>query len=490
MTSPRARSTRLALTFLLAALSLLPLSVSAAARGFLEWAPKPPMGWNSWDCFATTITEPQAKAQADAMAATLAPYGWTYLVVDIQWYEPNAKSFDYRKNASLTMDEFGRLWPATNRFPSSVNGAGFKPLSDYVHAKGLKFGVHLLRGIPRQAVSANCAIKGTTFHARDIADTNSLCSWNGDMFGVDMSKPGAQEYYNSVFSLFAEWGIDFVKVDDMVLPPRDLPKRKGQRNADLFEGEDLHNAMHLSEVEALRKAIDQTGRPMLLSLSPGETPVHAGGQLSHLANLWRISDDFWDEWSHLLPQFERLNKWTPYRAPGHFPDADMLPLGAIRMGEGTRFTRDEHYTLMTLWSIARSPLIFGGDMTRIDPFTLSLLTNREVLAVNQDSSGNRQLLRHNGIVAWMANVPGSKDRYLALFNTQDAQTNKPAAPASISFSELGFSGSCQVRDLWLQKDLGSFEHEFAPALAPHGAGLYRVSGSPASAQTVPARAYH
>src|SRR6266436_1130575 len=281
---------------------------------FRQWAPKPPMGWNSWDCFATSVTEAQTKAQADQMARLLAQYGWRYIVVDIQWYEPHAKDFNYRPNAKLMMDEWGRLWPATNRFPSSANGVGFKALTDYVHGQGLKFGVHLLRGIPRQAVEQNTAIKGTSFRAADIADRTSACSWNGDMWGVDMTKPGAQEYYESVFALFAEWGIDFVKVDDISRP------------------------YHRSEIEAIRRAIDRTGRPMVLSLSPGETPLDAGEHVSRQANLWRVSDDFWDKWPLLLEQFERLEKWTPFRGPGHFPDADMLPLGVISLGKRTRFT--------------------------------------------------------------------------------------------------------------------------------------------------------
>ena len=190
---------------------LLALTVLGAesSRVFLSWAETPPMGWNSWDCFATTVTEAQVKAQADYMAEHLLRYGWQYIVVDIQWYEPKATGFDYRKNAELVMDGQGRLWPATNRFPSAVNGAGFKPLADYVHAKGLKFGVHLLRGIPRQAVARNTRVGETAFHARDIADTNSTCPWNGDMFGVDMKRATAQEYYDSVIELLSSVGRGF-----------------------------------------------------------------------------------------------------------------------------------------------------------------------------------------------------------------------------------------------------------------------------------------
>ena len=410
------------------------------------------MGWNSWDCFATTVTEAQTRAQADYMARHLASYGWQYIVVDIQWYEPGANSYNYRRNAKLTMDEWGRLLPATNRFPSSVNGVGFKALADHVHQLGLKFGVHLLRGIPRQAVVQNTPIKGTTYHAADIADKQSICRWNGDMYGVDMTRPGAQEYYDSVFDLFASWDVDFVKVDDISRP------------------------YHKAEIEGIRKAIDQSGRPMVLSLSPGETPLAEGEHVSEHANMWRISDDFWDRWPLLFEQFERCRKWAEFCGPGHFPDADMLPLGVVSLGRRTRLTRDEQFTLMSLWSICRSPLIFGGDMTKMDDFTLSLLTNKEVLAVDQSSSGGRQLFNRDGLIAWTADVPNSKDKYVALFNTRNAVSNEAGMKVSLPLKEAGFEGKCRVRDLWQQKDLGEFENEFAPEINWHGAGLYRVSG--------------
>lgn len=437
------------LALVLLQLTALPSALRAA--DFHRWAETPPMGWNSWDCFATTVTESQTKAQADYMAEHLRGYGWEYIVVDIQWYEPHAKGFDYRKDAALIMDEFGRLWPATNRFPSAAGGVGFKALGDYLHGKGLKFGIHLLRGIPRQAVTRNTVVKGTAFHAADIADTNSTCAWNGDMFGVNMARPGAQEYYNSVFELLSQWGVDFVKVDDIARP------------------------YHTTEIEAIRKAIDQTGRPMVLSLSPGETPLAQGEHVANHANMWRVSDDFWDKWSLLFDQFARLRNWTPYRGPGHFPDADMLPLGEVGMGRRTKFTRDEQYTLMSLWCIARSPLIFGGDLTKMDTFTLSLLTNAEVLAVNQQSTGNRELFHRDGLVGWTAEVPGSPDKYVALFNTNNPRTNEPAAHVTVEFTSLGLAQQCRVRDLWRQDNLGEFKGEFAAELKPHAAGLYRIA---------------
>jgi alpha-galactosidase len=363
--------------------------------GFHAWAPKPPMGWNSWDCFATTVTEAQVKAQADYMATHLARFGWQYIVVDIQWYVPDAKGFAYREGAKVELDPYGRFLPAANRFPSCA--AGFGPLADYVQRAGLKFGVHLLRGIPRAAVAANLPILGSTSRAADIANREDICPWNPDMYGVDMSKPGAQAYYDSVFAAFAEWGVDYVKVDDISRP---------------------YHA-HQAEIEAIRRAIDAAQRPMLLSLSPGATALSAAEHVRQHANLWRISDDFWDNWDVLREQFNLLARWNAQRGPGHWPDADMLPFGVLDLGRrSSRFTRDEQRTVMTLWSIARSPLMHGGDMTKIDEFTLSLLSHPEVIAIDQDSHDNRPLFDDDGLVAWTA-TGASGDTYLALFNARD-----------------------------------------------------------------------
>jgi len=371
------------------------LAALLLAVDYHSWALSPPRGWNSWDCFGTSITEVQAKEQADAMAKLLKPSGWKFFTVDIEWYAPTAEGHGYKEGAPFTMDEFSRLVPATNKFPSAANGKGFKPLADYVHKKGLKFGIHIMRGIARQAVNANTPIKGVSVRAADIAAKNSICPWNPDMYGVDMSKPGAQAYYDSLFSMYASWGVDFVKVDDISRP---------------------YEEVHKAEIEAIRRAIDKTGRPMVLSLSPGDTPIERGDHVSQHANMWRISDDFWDHWEPLRGMFGRLDKWTPYRRPGAWPDADMLPFGIVEYTRPTKLTKAEQTLCMTLWSIARSPLILGADMTKLDPFTLDLLTNPEVLAVNQSSTKNRQLSRKDDLIVWTAEVPGSKDRYVALFN--------------------------------------------------------------------------
>ena len=423
------------------------LAKGADVKNFLKWAPTPPMGWNSWDCYGTAVTEAQTRANADYMAEKLARHRWQYIVVDIQWYEPDAVGWEYRPGAKLEMDGNGRLLPAVNRFPSAVGGAGFKPLADYVHGLGLRFGVHILRGIPRQALAANSQILGTSVHAADVADTSSTCRWNPDMFGVDVSKPGGQEYYDSIFSQFARWGVDFVKVDDLSRP------------------------YHKEEIAAIRRAIDLCGQPMVFSTSPGATPLDEGDDIAAKANMWRISDDFWDRWDLLKPQFQRCADWAKFSGGGHYPDADMLPFGTITH-KRTRFTKDEQYTVMTLWSMCRSPLVFGGDLPQMDDFTLSLLTNDEVIAVNQRSHGGREMFRKDDLIAWSAEVDGSGDKYLAVFNARDE--SQPAAVA-VLLKDLGYDGPCTVRDLWKRENLGIVTGEFSPTIAAHGAGLYRVS---------------
>jgi alpha-galactosidase len=410
-------------------------------------APTPPMGWNSWNSFATTITEAQALETAKIMAEKLLPFGYDVFTVDIQWYEPEASSYNYNAKPVPTMDGHGRVTPALNRFPSAANGVGFAELARQVHALGLKFGIHIMRGIPRLAVEHNLPVLGTSVRARDIADTESICSWNPDMYGVDMSRPGAQAYYDSIFALYASWGVDFIKMDDMSRP---------------------YDA-HAAEIEASHHAIARTGRPTVLSLSPGETPVLRAEHVRQYAQMWRISDDFWDEWKLLEEQFVRLENWNPWRRPGAWPDADMLPLGRLALGDrDTNFTPAEQKTVMTLWAIARSPLIMGGDLRHLDAPTLALLTNRDVLAVNQHSTDNQPHFVMDGTRVWTARAENG-DAYLALFNTGKAERE-----VGFKLAPLGID-SAEVTDLWTGQKLGNHTGRFGTTLPSHGAGLYRLT---------------
>lgn len=409
------------------------LTLDAAGKGeFRTWAPTPPMGWNSWDCYGPTVVESEVKANADYMARNLKDYGWEYVVVDIRWYVENDKAGGYNQtNPIYDYDEWGRYIPAPNRFPSSADGEGFKPLADYVHDLGLKFGIHIMRGIPKKAVEQKLPVKGAPGITADmIANNDSTCTWLRDNMKVDWKKPGAQAYYNSIFDLYAQWGVDFIKIDDLSRP------------------------YHTAEIEMIRKAIDQCGRPMVLSISPGETPIDRVDHVKDHANMWRTVDDFWDNWSQLNYQFGICAKWAPHISQGNWPDADMLPLGKISIrGERgaerfTNFTADEQKTLMNLWTIFKSPLMFGGDLPQNDEATNSLLTNRDVLYMHSHSAGNRQVTDINNHITWGAVDPRTGDIFAALFNTGGNEYITPYnalwRSGTISYLTTGYSVDADV----------------------------------------------
>lgn len=412
-------------------------------------APTPPMGWNSWNCYGASVTEAEVKQNADYMAKHLKDYGWQYIIVDIQWSEPNAKSDQYNKDARLVMDEYSRLMPAVNRFPCASDGSGLKGLGDYVHSLGLKFGIHVMRGIPKQAVKAKCPIMCPGVTADMIANTDSICEWNGDMYGVDADKTGAQEYYNSIFELYASWGVDYVKVDDIARP------------------------YHYREVELIKNAIDRTGRDMVLSLSPGRASLAGAAHLMAHANLWRMSDDFWDTWRQLRESFDLCRDWQNLRTPGAWPDCDMLTVGkiGIRSNGGARmtnFTPDEQKTHIALWCIFRSPMFIGCEMTENDDFTLSLLTNRALLRILNSSHDNRELYRdERGAIVWTAKDDDGERQYIAQFNTSEKELDisTPLDFLGLSSAEITelFTGACRTTDAAITS-----------VVPPHGVAIYEV----------------
>lgn len=452
------------LNFLLAMLMLAVVSSCQSekkpepfAEGeFKAWAQTPPMGWNSWDCYGPTVEEHEVKANADYMADQLKDYGWEYIVVDIRWFVENDKAGGYNQtDPRYVIDEYGRYQPAVNRFPSAADGKGFKELADYIHSKGLKFGIHIMRGIPKVAVEQKLPIKGTDrITADQIYTTELQCQWLRDNYTILADRPGAQEYYNSLFDLYADWEIDFIKIDDLSRP------------------------YHQAEIELIRKAIDQCGRPIVLSTSPGETPIEAAEHVSERANMWRMVDDVWDTWNHITHLMDVSQKWYPYIAPGTWPDCDMIPLGRISIrgerGEDrmSRLTPDEQYTLMTLFTIFKSPLMFGGDLPSNDEFTLSLLTNEEVLRMHRESNEVRQLFQEDGKVAITSKNPDTGEVYLALFNISDS--DEPVE-VSVDLAELGLDVECRVMDLWRNEDLGMASGTFTRALAAHASGLFKLS---------------
>ncbi len=421
-------------------------------------APAPPLGWNSWDSYGLTVTEQEFLANANWLAEHLRPLGWQYAVVDEGWYltNPQAKPAAFQ----FKLDTQSRYIPSENRFPSAANGAGFGPLSAKIHAAGLKFGIHIIRGIPKQAVAQKMKIAGSNFSAADAADTKDTCPWNADNYGVKNNEAG-QAYYDSLMKLYASWGIDYIKVDCISSHP-----------------------YKADEIRMVSEAIHKTGREMVLSLSPGPAPIEKVNELSKWADMWRISDDVWDVWksessSHfpqdLTRQFQKTAEWAEHVGEGRWPDADMLPLGHLgpRPGNGkdrdSALTHDEQKTLMTLWCIFRSPLIMGGNLTRMDEWTSSLLTNPEVLAVDQKSSGGKQALAGNNSVVWKAEANKS-GYYVAVFNLGE-DTRK----LSWSWHRVGLpENPHEVRDLWLHQDLGTAQ-ELSVEVPKHGAVLLKVS---------------
>ncbi len=414
----------------------------------------PPLGWNSYDAFGDNVVESEVLANARYVAEKLQPAGWDTVVVDYCWSDPGAhdNNRNARTNAPLVMDAFGRLLPATNRFPSAVGSAGFKPLADAVHALGLKFGIHIMRGIPRNSVKAGLPIEGSPFTAADAGNTNSKCSWCPDMFGVNSNAAG-QAWYDSCARLWADWGVDYIKVDDLSQP------------------------YHPAEVEMVRRAIDRCGRSIVFSTSPGETPVRDAAHISAHANLWRVSGDFWDNWKSLDHEFTLGGRWHDFVGPGHWPDADMLPVGHLSVSHrsvgpdrSSRLTRDEQLTLLSLWSLLPSPLMVGANLPDNDAWTTALLTNPEVLAVNQDALGQPAQRLTNvlaGVEIWTRKL-ADKSLAVGIFNR-----GKTTVPVNLVWHDLGLRARPVVRDLWLRRDLKRQEN-FQADLPPHGSVLLLV----------------
>ena len=400
------------------ALCAMAMSCPVAAQDdvatFRTWAMTPPMGWNSWDCYYSSVTEKEVMQNAQYLVDNdLVRHGWEYVVVDIRWYcnHPSLGGGNYnqRGDQDYVIDDYGRYLPSPTRFPSCMQdgvNVGFKPLADKLHAMGLKLGIHLMRGVPKSVVGSSYKLKGSeqTAWSQVYSSTTPACTWLKDNLTVRNNEYG-QLYYNSIMDLYAQWGVDFLKIDDLSRP------------------------FYTDEIRMIRRAIDQTGRPMVLSLSPGKTQLQYAQDCLDNANMWRMMDDLWDNWSAVDAVFQEADAWSQYARPGNYADCDMLPLGQIAMtigdagytsaqsGRWTSLTENEQLTMMSLWGICHSPLFFGGEMTRNDDFTLSLLTNEEYHRMHKYGVEARQVLNDEdlGRVAWTSLDPETGNRYLALF---------------------------------------------------------------------------
>ncbi|NMA33752.1 MAG: glycoside hydrolase family 27 protein [Clostridiaceae bacterium] len=425
------------------------------------FAPTPPMGWNSYDYYDTTVTEDQVKANADVMAARLKEYGWEYVVVDIAWYAYDAGSkrdrYQYIPFGRVEIDGYSRLLPCPDRFPSSAGGRGFRPLADYVHSLDLKFGIHMMRGIPRIAAHNRMKVKGTDATADEIADPYSICRWNPDMYGLNPEAEGAQQYYDSLFELYAQWGVDFVKVDDICR--HDMPSA-------------------IRETEMIHHAIKRCGRPIVLSLSPGPALVDKAWHYKKYANMWRITDDFWDNWPLLLNMFERCEMWQDHVSPGCWPDCDMLPLGYIGKGFGreryTNFTRDEQITMMTLWCMFKSPLMLGAELTKLDGWTEALITNSRVLRLVTDSHGARQVMRDDEQAVWVSGDNDGKGIYVAVFNLSDTERRIAVCADEMELADMDSFRGMKLEELWSGETVLNDTDNLEATVPAHGARLFRI----------------
>ncbi len=423
------------------------------------FAPRPPMGWNSYDYYDTTVDEKAVRANAEYMAKHLKKHGWEYVVIDIQWYahEPGTqrKRFQYIPFSKLEMDEYGRLLPDPARFPSSVNGAGFKPLADYVHSLGLKFGIHIMRGIPRMAAHLHLPVLGGDTTANEIAEANSICPWNPDMYGVDYRVPGAQAYYDSILALYADWGVDFIKCDDICVTSAG---RKG-----IFPRSE--------EIRMLSEAIEHCGRDIVLSLSPGGALLSESWTYARYANMWRITGDFWDSWPQLYKMFERCEQWQDHVRPGRWPDCDMLPLGKVGRGFGeerdTGFNREEQKTMLTLWTIFRSPLMLGAELTMLDETTLGYITNDDLLRMNIYGTQAHQVARSEQEAVWASRDSETGEIYAALFNISDEERR-----VCVSLDALDAAAG-EAKELWSGETV-SADGALSAVLPPHAAAAFRL----------------
>ena len=402
---------------------------------------EPPMGWSSWSSFHGGISEALIESQATAMHGTLQRYGYQYVNVDAGW--------------SDHVDQNGRdAWNAT-KFPD-----GIPAVVAYVHSLGLKFGIYLVPGIPKAALAANSPILGTAYHVMDIADTTQPGNTANDGSArIDFTRPGAGAYVQSQANLLASWGVDYIKMD-FVGPGG------GRVVAD-----------NRPDIEHWHAALLRTGRPIHLELSNSLSFANAAVWAEY-SNGWRIEGDV-ECYSHcpgltnwnvrVLRRFTDVPRWIPFAGPGHWNDLDSLEVGN---GAKDGLTADEKQSAATLWSIESAPLLLGTDLTKLDPADLPLITNREVIAVDQSGRAARPVSQATPQQVWFSQC-ADHSYTVALFNLGDT-----ASAVTANWSDLGLPSTTTVlvRDLWQHKNLGRVTGGYTATLAPHASMLLRVTG--------------
>ncbi len=411
--------------------------------------PRPPLGWNSYDSFGCFINAHRALANLRVFVDRLKPHGYEYFVLDAGWfrqYELGGREFPGKDDSYVVRhDSFGRPVPAPCFFPDDL-----APVADACHAAGVKFGIHMMRGVPRAAVAANTPISGTSLHARDIANTADTCSWCPDNFGVDMTRPGAQSYYDSVVGLLSGWGVDFIKYDDIVPSP--------------------------PEVDAVVNALGRCGREIVLSLSPGNGHNTDGWQSYFQANMIRTSGDIWDDREDFRWVFERWQQFMPLAErlpPGCWFDQDMIPFGELQVwnpaqgeqvghilmnGKGSRrmsgLNEAQKRTFMTMRALAASPLFMGGNLPATDDYSFHLLTHPGMLACNQNGVTGRLVTYTDWTSTWQ--TPHRTEAgagWFGIFNRDGA--NPRAGNATLEI--LGIPAAAPLVDVWTGRPLAAID---------------------------------
>jgi hypothetical protein len=408
---------------------------------------RPAMGWSSWSFVRRTPTEAKIKAQADAMVGSgLNTHGFVYVNVDDFYQKCDSNGF--------VVDSYGRWAVDTAKFPS-----GMKALGDYIHAKGLKFGLYVTPGIAKNAVTANTPVQGTSYHAKDIADTsktekNYNCK---NMYYLDYSKPGAQQFVNSWARLFASWGVDYLKID-------------GVGSADI------------PDVQSWDTALRASGRPINFALS-NNLPIADAATWKKLANSWRTQGDVecycgpgdngtgypLTDWSHVSSRFGTAASWQQYAGQGGWNDLDSLELGN---GDQAGLTADQRRSMFTLWAMAASPLLLGTDLTHLDATDKAMLTNDRLIGVDQDGVAAGRVINSGNQQVWRKKEANG-DYVVALFNTGTSGNQT----VSVNWSQVGFSGSADVTDLWSGSHVGTVSGSYSATLRPGETRLIRARPS-------------
>ena len=409
---------------------------------------KPLLGWSSWSFIRRTPSAAKIEAQADAMVSSgLKDVGYQNVNVDDFWYQcPGSQG--------PNVDQFGRWVIDATKFPPNGSESGIKAVADYVHAKGLKFGLYMTPGISKQAVAQNTAIEGTPYHAADIATTAGENNYNcGGMVGIDYSKPGAQEFINSWANQFASWDVDYLKLDGV-------------------------GSFDVPDLVAWSNALRQTGRPIHLELS-NSLAVGSAATWKQYANGWRTGGDVecycgpggssypLTDWSHVSSRFNQVANWAPYGGPGGFNDYDSIEVGN---GANDGLTLDERKTQMSLWALAASPFILGTDLTNLDAGDLGLLKNTDVLAVDQDAIDASRIANANGQQVFAKTEPNG-DAIVGLFNTSAATQVISTGAATLG---LPAGTDYLVKDLWSHQSTET-TGVISTSVARHAVALYRVS---------------